>query len=55
MSVFQTSRPTKVGRGVVNASPKAAAVEFYDDIPNCELSLDDFEVFALAPLKVRDC
>lgn len=53
MNVVQTSKPTKIGRGHVASNSKASAVEFYDDIPNCELSLDDFEVFALARLKVR--
>jgi hypothetical protein len=56
MNVVQ-SHSAKIGRGLVNDSSKASAVEFYEEIPNHELSLDDFEVFALARLKViqREC
>jgi hypothetical protein len=46
------SHPTKIGRGLLSDSSKTYAVEFYEVIPNHELSLDDFEVFALARLKV---
>ena len=52
MNVVQ-ARPAKLGRGYVGEAPKGPVVEFYDEIPNHELSLDDFEVFALARLKVR--
>lgn len=52
MNVVQ-ARPAKLGRGYVGEGPKGPMVEFYDEIPNHELSLDDFEVFALARLKVR--
>ena len=53
MNVIQTRRPAKLGPGSISDAPKGPACEFYDDIPNFELSLDDFEVYALARLKVR--
>ena len=51
MNVVQ-SRPV---RNRVSEEPRATrqAVDFYQDIPNFELSLDEFEEYALARLKVR--
>jgi hypothetical protein len=46
------SHSAKISRGFVSDPSKGYAVEFYEEIPNQELSLDDFEVFALARLKV---
>lgn len=49
-------RPTKVLSGSSQEQEsvgKSPAVEFYDELPNLELSLDEFEVYALARLTVR--
>ena len=54
MNVVQAHRPAKIGRAVVGEASNGPAVQFYDEIPNHEMSLDDFEVFALSRLKVRD-
>ena len=51
MNVVQT-RPV---RNRLSEEPRAAkqqAVDFYQDIPSFELSLDEFEEYALARLKV---
>ena len=53
MNVVQSNRPQKVSLGSVSPGVSSGpTVEFYNDIPDCELSLDDFEEFALARLKV---
>jgi hypothetical protein len=46
------NRVSSLGKVLTSDEPNPYTVEFYDEIPNFELSLDEFEVFALARLKV---
>lgn len=52
MNVVQ-SRPSKKLEEE-KSSKTSQKVDFYQDIPHYELSLDDFEEYALARLKVRN-
>jgi hypothetical protein len=54
MNVVGSKPSSRLGRPSLDGSVKsiASSVCFYDDIPNFELSLDEFEEFALARLKV---
>lgn len=51
MNVVQ-SRPSRSRVTEEKTSKKAQTVDFYDNVPQYELSLDEFEEYALARLKV---
>ena len=55
MNVVRTKslRANVLPRGVKSEGVQPAKVNLYQEIPNVEVSLDDFEEFALDRLKVR--
>lgn len=53
MNVVQ-SRPSRNRMTEEKSSNKSQNVDFYQDIPSYELSLDEFEEYALARLKVSE-
>lgn len=50
-----SSRPSRLGRGHVGdeSSKRSSVVSFYSEVPSFELSLDEFEEYALSRLKVK--
>jgi hypothetical protein len=51
MNVVQ-NRVSSLGKVLTSDESNPYTIEFYDEIPSFELSIDEFEVFALARLKV---
>jgi hypothetical protein len=49
-----SSRLPKGSTTVVDETTTTTNINLYQDIPNIEVSLDDFEEFALDRLKVRE-
>jgi hypothetical protein len=56
MNIIRSSRGSgvpKPGSAEAKQSSQASNINLYQEIPNIEVSLDDFEEFALDRLKVR--